>query len=158
MAGNQPRLLRLRQLVAMFNAFGLPWNPQLFTEGKFIDPEHTRYRDMLSKIAEEMPEMSREGADNYQLPNFFKILFDYRTRVDDVLSFPGCVMEVSGLYLYGYHKAAELNKIIHDNVNIIEDVLVTLISPEAVTFTVEQLVRDYSYPDVDLREIDMDWW
>lgn len=158
LSDNPPRIFRLRQLAAMFNAFDLPWNPQLFIEGGFISPEQKRYADALSKLAEEMPEMSRKLAESDQLPDFFRILFDYRSRVDDVLYFPGGVLEASGLYLHAYSKAGELNKIIHDNVNIIDDALVALISPEAATFTVENLVQDYGYPDVDLSEIDADWW
>jgi hypothetical protein len=34
---------------------------------------------------------------------------------------------------------------------------VLLISPEMAVFSVEQLVRDYGYPDVDLSEIDDDF-
>jgi len=51
-----------------------------------------------------------------------------------------------------------LNRVIQDNVGVIEDILVDLISPEAAAFSVENLARDFAYPDVDLFEIDSDWW
>jgi hypothetical protein len=34
---------------------------------------------------------------------------------------------------------------------------VELISPESAAFSIEQLVQDYGYPDIDLSEIDLDW-
>lgn len=44
------------------------------------------------------------------------------------------------------------------DISIIEDILAALISPEAVEFSVEQLARDYGYPDVGLGGIDADSW
>ena len=38
---------------------------------------------------------------------------------------------------------------------VIDDILVAFISPDAKAFTVGQLIRDFSYPDVDLSEIDL---
>jgi len=98
------------------------------------------------------------GAYRHQLPAFFAILFDYRTRVDNILSFSGGVMEASGLYLYARRKAAELNRSIEGHVAVIEDTLAALISPEAAAFSVEQLVRDFGYPDADLSAIDEEWF
>ncbi|MBV9124234.1 MAG: hypothetical protein JO112_12825 [Planctomycetes bacterium] len=92
------------------------------------------------------------------LPVCFKILFDYRTKVEKVLTFSSGVLEASGLYAYAHRKAGELNGIIREHVRIIDDLLVALISPQAKTFTVEELSKDYDYPDVDLNVIDADWW
>ncbi len=36
--------------------------------------------------------------------------------------------------------------------------LAALISPEAAEFSVEQLARDHGYPDVNLGDIDEEWW
>lgn len=70
----------------------------------------------------------------------------------------GVIIEGNGLRLYAHRKAGELNRIIRDNVAIIDDVLVAFISPEAKVFSVDQLACDYGYPDVDLFEIDVEWW
>ena len=107
-----------------------------------------------------MPKARRHGlgAQGSQLPDCFKILLEYRDRVEDVLSFSSGVLEASGLYLFAHRKAGELNQIIQQNVGMIEDLLIAFISPEAKEFSVAQLVRDYGYPDVDLCEIDLDSW
>jgi len=47
--------------------------------------------------------------------------------------------------------------VIRDNLPLIEDILIQLINPEGVVFTMEQLVRDYGYPDVDVDELDIQW-
>jgi hypothetical protein len=154
---NPPRLIRLRRLIAMFRAFGLPWDPESFTKGEFIDPKHPRYKTLMAKLVDEMPERARERASDYQLPEFFAILLDYRIRVDDVLSFSSGVLEASGLFSHALRKMQELNRVIRDNVAGIDDTLAALINPEGLSFSVGQLTRDYGYPDVDLFEIDLDW-
>lgn len=158
LADNPPRLFRLRRLTVLFRAFGLPWDPPSFMKGKFIDPEHPRYAALLGKLAGEMSEELGRGDAIHQLPMFFAILYEYRESVEEVLSFSSGVLEASGLYLHAFNKAGELDHVIRDNLPLIEDSLAELISPEGVEFRVEQLVRDYGYPDVDLFEIDADWW
>lgn len=164
LSDNPPRKFRLQQLVALFRAFDIPWNPQSFVDGKFIQSEHPRYDSLLSKLFTEL--LSRKPLidktlvirdHRYQLPLFFKTLFDYRERIDEVLSFSGGVMAASGLFQLAHKKANVLNRIIHKNIADIDDTLAALISPEMAVFSVEQLVRDYGYPDVDLSEIDEDW-
>ena len=158
--GNEPRLFRLRQLAALFRAFGIPWDPSSFIEGRFIQPEDPRYDALLTKLATEMAEEPHSGiaSNRDQLPEFFAILFSYRKRIDQVLSFSSGVMEASGLYLQAHRVAGKLNRRIEDNISIIEDILAALISPEAAEFSVEQLARDHGYPDVDLGDIDEEWW
>lgn len=67
------------------------------------------------------------------------------------------MLEASGLYAYPYQKIAELNQTIQANVALIDDILMVFISPEARVFSIDQLARDFNYPDVDLQEIDGDW-
>jgi hypothetical protein len=157
LSDNPPRLIRLRRLIAMFRAFGLPWDPESFTEGRFIDPRHPRYTTLLAKIAEELPVGSREWATDYQLPGFFQRLLDYRIRVDGVLSYSSGVLEASGLFLHAHRKVQELNQVVRDHVANIDNTLAALISPEDSSFSVGQLIRDYGYADVDLLQIDLDW-
>jgi hypothetical protein len=67
------------------------------------------------------------------------------------------VIEANGLYAYPHTKIAALNRIIEDNVTLIDDILMVFISPEAREFSIDQLAHDYDYPVVDLSEIDADW-
>ena len=105
---NPPRLFRLRQLAALFRAFGIPWHPPSFIEGRFIQPDDPRYGALLTKLATEMAEgpHSGIGSNRDQLPEFFAILFSYRERIDQVLSFSSGVIEASGLSLQAHREAA----------------------------------------------------
>ena len=124
LSGNLPRLIRLRRLVAMFRAFNVPWDPASFVKGKFIQSEQPRYAALLSKLDEEIPCGPRGRYTRHVLPEFFAILFDYRTRVDDVLTFSSGVLEASGLYFLAYRKVEDLNKVVKANMATVEDLLV----------------------------------
>lgn len=154
---NPPRLFRLLQLTSMFRAFGLKWDPQSFIEGMFIEPKNPRYASLLKILLNEMLNEKQQGIDGDDLPDFFKILFDYRTRIDKVLSFSSGVMEASGLYLQAHLKSKELNLVIWDNIATVENLLIEIISPEGESFSVEELVKSYGYPIANLSEIDEDW-
>src|SRR5207248_2363479 len=155
---NPPRLFELRQLIAMFRAFEIPWDPPSFIMGKFIRPNQTRHDALLAKLAMEMSKGESRRIDRRKLPAFFKILLEYRQRVDDVLSFSSGLIEASGLYLHAHRKAGELNRIVHDNVGTIDDTLVAIISPAATVFAIEILVRNHGYPVADEFDDDMDWF
>jgi hypothetical protein len=93
----------------------------------------------------------------YQLPQFFAILVDYRMRVHHLLSFSNGLLESTGLYRYAHSMAGDLNSVIAAQVDVIDDILAMLICPERTHYTMDQLVREYGYPDVDLLEIDAEW-
>ncbi|MDR2710592.1 MAG: hypothetical protein LBB65_04595 [Burkholderiales bacterium] len=158
---NPPRLLRLRQLKAMFRAFDLPWKPSSFTSGAFIRLEHPRYAPLLSRLKAEYEEMfpdaPSERIESRELPMFFEILFDYRMSLNESLSFPANFLEASELSLLAVRKTMALNKVIRSKVVAVEKLLAELICPEGTSFSVRQLVRDYDYPDVDLIDIDIEW-
>jgi hypothetical protein len=154
---NPPRLFRLRRLVALFRAFDIPWGPASFIKGEFIQSEQPRYAGLLSKLAAQIPN-GLEPWQRHRLPEFFAMLFGLRDKVDGVLEYFSGLYEATGLAFYAYQKGCDLNQVIQDNVGDIENLLVELISPEAATFTVEQLSKNFGYPDVDLFKIDLDWF
>jgi hypothetical protein len=156
MAGNPPRLIRLQRLIAMTRALGVPWGPTSFVEGRFIQPDDSRYASVFEKLAHDLPRGLR--AEPGQLPQYLKILFDYRKRIDSALSFSDDVIEASGLFLHAHRQAGKLNQIIESNLAIVDGALAAVISPEAASFSADQLVRDFGFPDVDLAAVDKDWW
>jgi hypothetical protein len=154
---NPPRLIRLRRLVAIFRAFDIPWDPASFVRGEFIQPEQPRYAGLFSKLVAQMPK-GLEPWQRHRLPEFFAMLFGYREKVNGVLEYFSGLYEATGLTLFAYLKGSQLNQVIQDKLGDIEDILVELISPEAATFTVEQLSKNFGYPKDDLFKIDLDWY
>lgn len=162
LADNPPRLIRLRRLIALFQAFGLPWEPTGFTQGKFLklkasQERASRYGALLSKYRAEMPEEYREAVKHHFLPSFFEVLFGYRSQLERALSFPSGFLAASGLFLHALQKMGDVNRAVRDRVIPIDDILAELISPEGASFSVGHLAQEFGYPDVNLFEIDTDW-
>lgn len=151
-----PFLFRLKQLMSVFKAYQLPWDPQLFADGHFIDPKNPNYTDLSRRLIKMLRRNFREQYDSYQLTECFRILMNYRLQLNKVLTYSGGVLEASGLYLLAYIKVEELNKKIQMHVKIVDEILASLISPESLSFSIEELVLKFDFPDVDLREIDFD--
>lgn len=159
---------RFQQLVAMFNAFEIEWNPEVFVNGKFIKYDDPRYASLLDTLHTSMLEMlpvDMRRSINYghgfgvrsnQLTDCFSTLFEYRERVESLLTFSDGVLLASGLYFFAHQKTEELNRIVRENLDIIDDILVAIISPEEKQFSMVQMVNDYGYPDVDLCKIDLE--
>jgi hypothetical protein len=86
--------------------------------GKFINADDPAYEPLLSRAQKELPEllvrgMEGQGSDfRSQLRGLFRLLLEYRTRLEPVLSFARGTMEASGLYVYALEKAETLNRAI----------------------------------------------
>ena len=159
LSDNPPRLIRLRQLTAMFQAFGIPWDPRSFIRGTFIQPDLYPYHPLLSRLSIELQEgiTNRDWTDHTRLRRFFEILFRYRIHVESVLSYPDGFLMASGLMRVCYDKICELSGIFENSIDTIDDILTAVISPTMAAFPVGQMVRDYGYPEDDLEDIDTDW-
>jgi len=84
-------------------------------------------------------------------------LLDYRGRIHEVLAFPRSILAGSGWIEVACNQMQDLNRVIDEHLPLVEDLLAALISPEGRRFELQELVRDYGYPDVDLDGIDLDW-
>ncbi len=159
---NEPRIIRLKQLTAIFAAFEIPWDPWAFTRGQFIEGKNPAYSDFVARTKRELPSEHvarlRPGWYFADLPGCFEILFEYREKLEDVLSFPERALIASGMYLYAQRQIEKANRAIESNVWIIDDLLAELISPESRQFAVTELVHDHGYPDVDIFEIDSEYF
>jgi hypothetical protein len=159
-ANNPPRLLRLRQLMGLFKAFRIPWDPVGFSQGRFIDRKKSHHPGLIAVLSLEMTELgiSNHEIHAHSLAGGFRLLLDYRTRVGSVLDFWGGVMEASGAYLYAYKKGRELNETLERTVGSIDDALARFISPDGKSFTIRELVDRFGYPEDDLSDVDEDWF
>lgn len=151
---------RYHQLLAMFKAYQIPWNPEEFISGTFIDFRSSRYEALFEKMTSEFygSRRSRTQIDKSQLQKCFCILLKYRQQLETTLNYASGVLTASGLYGYAYKKTLDFNEIILEKVGFIDNILAELISPEGKEFWTDQLARDYGYPAVCVYSSDMDDW
>lgn len=151
-ADNPPRLIRLRRLMGIFRAFGIPWGPESFKIGSFIQHENPLYAPLLERAAEAGRSVAASGLHNY-----FEILFSYLQKVEELRSFSSGLLCASGFTAYAHSTAWTVTKTVLESVKGIEEDLAFILDPEGRTFTVEELIAEFDYPDANLSELDMDW-
>ena len=164
LADNPPRLIRYQRLVAILAAFGIKTDLAAFENGKFINENDPAYEPLLSRARTELPEslvssMDSRGASlRAHLPDLFRLLLEYRLKLEPALRFSSGTLEADGLYVYALERAEELNRAIRSHLGIIDDLLAELISPTDAAVTVDDLARHRGYPLGDLFDIDMDFF
>ena len=164
LAKNPPRLIRYQRLVAILAAFGIKTDLAAFDRGGFINENDPAYEPLLSRARKELPEslvsgMDRRGRDlRSQLGDLFRMLLEYRLKLEPALGFTSGALEADGLYIYALEKAEELNRAIRPHLGIIDDLLAELVSPTNATVPVGELAKNHGYPVGDLFEIDLDWF
>ena len=160
LALNPPRLLRLRMLMAMFRAFQLPWDPVGFVSGAFINPDDPRHVPLLDRVAATMSPsaLKYSGPYPHQIAFTYPWLFEYRRRLNAVLTHAEGVYEASGFFAFACNLAYEVGSRLKKELPAIDEVLAAIIDPDGRSFAVVELIDKYGYPDVQLGAIDMDWY
>ena len=154
---NPPRLIRLKRLMALFRAFGIHWNPASFIEGRWIDANTEEYRELFLRLTSELETLETINAER-EMPTFFWELIRFRERVATVLAQPGESQLSSGLHSLALRKIKAVCSRLDTEIKLIDDLLIQLIDPKNLSFSVEQLKQDYGFPEAELAETDVPWW
>ncbi len=150
---NEPRLYRYLQLISLLKAFNIPLNIQSFINGDFIDSEDQKYKKTMMYMGENSKPPCCMMNGKY-LQRAFTRMLDYRMKVNDLINYNAGVYLASGEYKYACMKINGLNRVIKDNLSEYDKILLSIISPEQQTYTIDDMTQNFDYPDVDFDEID----
>ncbi|MFT4127624.1 MAG: hypothetical protein QM662_15515 [Gordonia sp. (in: high G+C Gram-positive bacteria)] len=175
LADNPPRLIRFRRLRALLAAFDLPADPVDFTEGRFIDGTDARYIDVVSEIVDvtdrsvatisrsltdgsvEVSHPALEPHDYRFLHWLFRGLLDYRVGAEGRLRYLSRYLEAPRILWLGMNRVTAVNDALRVSLELIDEPLARLISPEDRSFTLDHLIDHHGYPTDDLDSIDWEW-
>lgn len=175
LASNPPRLIRFRRFRALLAAFGLPEDPETFSSGYFIDAADARYAALIPELVD----MNDNSVGNFStslvdgsvratfeplqpeefdgLPSLFRTLLDYRSEVEACFQHTDGIMAAPKIVWLSLKRVRHVNNAIRDVLEVIDEPLARLISPEGRSFTLEYLVEHHGYPTDDLDQIDWEW-
>lgn len=164
---NPPRFYRFRQLKILFDVYSLG-SFKDFINGDFIENRPLeQFKQLIIRVnqleKEYLPEESlgnyteKNNLDHFMLEYMFKYLMSYRLTLNKALNFNGGVLEFSGLFRFAIFQIGHLNEVIHKEVISIDEILSFIISPGGESFSVDELVSKYGFPNVDIKEIDNEW-
>ncbi|MDJ1504040.1 hypothetical protein [Xanthocytophaga agilis] len=168
---NPPRLYRYKQLEALFQAFGIdPKYIQSFNAGEFIKARPVAdYSEWLTDIeAYSLPiglerdrDFNRDTVNHNKLIHIFAYLFKYRMVLERTLQYNSGWLEGYGATWVRYmidKTEGFLNEENRAYVKYLDNLLCVAIDPYQQQYKKYELIEKYGYPDVDLRDIDADYY
>jgi hypothetical protein len=156
----QPVLIRFKKLNALLSAVNC--NLSTFVNGEFLkDDDSELLETILFEINKTYPKLIKrlneyEFINTKKLNFLFTRLLEYRTKVELLFDCNSNVLAVSGFHTLLINLTFEINKKIKRQTNIIDNILLLLIEPLFTEVTLELLVENFNYPNVDLDEIDLE--
>ena len=151
---NPPRLYRLQILKSIMKAYEINSFSE-FKAGAFICVNNKgRYAKALNLISKK-PQGEKSIND---LQECYRMLLQYREVMEEALSYG------SGYYHIGselVHQASchinHSEESCREHFRSIDEILISIISPEAKQFSIEQLKREFAFPEVNVGAIDLQW-
>lgn len=151
---NLPRIYRLKQLNAILQCFDIK-DIFEFMNGKFIKQQvESRYAEAIKLISNGKIIESKQK----DLEECFQSLLQYREEIEQCLWFGSGYYQMSSkLVNAAYGQIWRSAETIRNEIMPIDQIIVSLISPEEKCFPVDHLVNNYDFPNVDITSVDMDW-
>jgi hypothetical protein len=169
---NTPRFVRLEQIMALMWAF-VPEMLGKEEEGKSIENFYTGdfilHRHPLKDYAslqEEIQmtiEKSRFGRaekreiDASDLQFNYRDLLNYYIKLKKLMGSNSGMIEISYPYYFSYIVTSSVSNSIASQAGTIARLLVMFIDPKGLSFTKEEMIERYYYPEDDLLDLDIDW-
>ena len=161
-AKNPPRMYRLQAMDAIMKALKIRCSYQEFRYGEFLnEPSGLNKTEFLIKLKENFPtifqitEISDTEPIDFQF--IFEVIFSYRIQLQNLISVRHSVIEYSNSNSYPIVILDTINNKLQEDINGIDNLLIYLINPKGINFSIAELIEKYNYPVGELNEIDNDW-
>ncbi len=92
--------------------------------------------------------------DRNSLVLLFKHLWEYRKIIEKLLRFNDGCLQTSGFEAYACLIVDRYNSKVKEDLNLIDNVLSSIISPDKKIFTEKELIEKYNFPIKDFEDIE----
>ena len=159
---NPPRLYRLQIVNALMKALNLTCSYADFLKGEFITEENlpstTALRQQLALICEYLSIKSNSTWSVTKAKFVFDNLIQYRLRLLNLFDFGSGVIASSGYYRVPFLVSTTFNDKLKEPIENLNQLIVLFFNSEKLYYSKATLIEKFGFPDVDLREVDMDWF
>ena len=164
---NQPRLIRLKQINSLLNAFFSEKNEtiQSILSGKFLETQNielfSELTNFIIKFVKSKSNFEIEDDEIYvdDLQMVYCELMQYKKVLRNLLTFNSGWLEASSVT--AKFSICLTNSITENLINkypALNETLEMLVNPKKLSFTEMQLINEYNFPTDDLYEIDIENW
>jgi hypothetical protein len=168
---NEPRFVRLEQIKALMNAFvpellyskGIRENIESFYSGEFIQNRQIEdYGKLLDNMDKAISKSNfdvdpNQKIDLYDLQNNYRNLLSYYLKLNSLINHNKGMMEISYPYFFTYLITNSISDSISSRAGKMKTILSSFIDPFKRSFTLDKLIKQYNYPNIDLLDLDLDW-
>jgi len=150
-----PELIRLKQLQAMFKAFGITCGFDEFYRGAFINNEEKAYFTYIKHMQYIQTRYRRKEVSG-TVAKAFRFLLQYRINVHQIMEYTKPVLACDALTALAIKQIWKIDAAIINEMKVIDDLLIELIDAQQKSFSFEEMVSKYGFPEEDLYEADLD--
>lgn len=142
------QFLQLRSIFFAFN-LGLVRD---FESGSFVRNFPIEAFSKLVEIARENNCLDQYPCDpdnrisHKCLELLFIDLWDWRSRIHEVINLNSEFENIDGINLYAYQQISKVNYLIKENLDIVDQLLAYLVTPITDKISIEKLENNYGYP------------
>ena len=160
---NPPRYYRLQIVQALMKALGITCTYVEFSQGKFIsNVQVDKWTVFKESITAQLPqEKIYRPARRPLTPNKLGILFStlmrYRLNAKKLVSSNNGILTISEDFRIYFDIMNTMNEKLTAELTKIDLILLFCINPTGISYTQDELISKFGYPEVDLKGMDMEW-
>ena len=160
---NTPRYYRLKIIDSLMKALEINCSYIQFSHGSFISNMHSeKWADFKKSIENILPQvmaikLPSMRIDTFEISILYRTLMRYRLFAQQLLS------SNDGIYAFSeeFRAFVELMNIpsrqLIEELKKIDTVLFFCINPNAISYTQEELISQFAFPEINLRDVDIEW-
>lgn len=158
-----PRYYRLQIIDALMKALEINFSYSQLSHGAFISNIHSKkWADFKKSIENILPQDMGNidpsmRMDAFAIGTLFRTLMRYRLFAQQLLSSNDGIYASSGEFRVFLELMNTPNQQLIEELKKIDAVLLFCINPTAISYTQEELISQFSLPDVNLRDVDIEW-
>jgi hypothetical protein len=159
---NPPRFFRLQMINSLMNALNLNCSYNEFKNGKFISDKHLDKwplfrNEIINKFQLKSQKSQNRVVKCHHIETIFYCFINYRLHAEKLLTSNDAIYAASHEFLLFSKLMTNSNLLLKKELKKVDKILFFLINPEGISYSKEQLIEQFNYPNLDLNEIDLDW-
>jgi hypothetical protein len=162
-AKNPPRLYRLQMIDALMKALEINCSYSQFIEGQFItNVQFKKWGNFKKSIEIILPQVKEilppsMSMDAFAIGMLFSTLMRYRLFAQQLLSSNDGIYAASGEFNFFLDLMNTPNRKLIEELKKIDTVLLFCINPTAISYTKEELIANFGFPEININDVDVDF-
>ena len=154
---------RLQIITALMKALDVNCSYSDFKDGRFISKVHyNKWKDFKESIIDQLDAKAytrslKENSHPFDIQSIFRTFMQYRLNAQKLLGIFDGIYAANDEFM-AFVKLIEIPNIhLKEDLKNIEQVLLFCINPTTISYTKEELIANFGFPDVNINEVDVDW-